>query len=68
MAKNILVVDDSELCNKYLIKIENKIIKEGKPKTLYNKIINNDKKEEKKKQKAKKKKGRKLAHPTFGVI
>ncbi len=40
---NILVVDDSELCNKYLIKIENKIIKEGKPTTLYNKIINNKK-------------------------
>ena len=38
---NILIVDDAEECCTYLKKIKNKILKDGKPVTLYNRIINN---------------------------
>ncbi len=40
---SILIVDDEEVCSKYLLKVKNKILKDGKPKTLYNKINSNKK-------------------------
>ena len=40
---SILIIDDEEVCSKYLLKVKNKILKDGKPKTLYNKISNNKK-------------------------
>ena len=40
---NILIVDNEKKCSKYLLNVKNRILKEGKPKTLYNKIKNNKK-------------------------